>query len=278
MAGLASPQIVRHDREVFLGAIDGLLALTGQFGLLLDHLDPAGAEVVALAVPAEFAGDVVSQGDGAQGDGAHEEVVGPDALSGIGQLVVDQIHHLFPGPVLSGQFLAQLVEDGLVQVDDGRQVLTGHEVAALAVHIAHAAQGGVQLGLSFFIVLDVLGDVQHVGVGQEGIQVQPEVHVGQVALSGHVGQLSGAVSGSGLEHGDLDVGVLLHELVDQGLGQLEIVPGHEGQLDGIGGVHLGHVVRFRRREGAQGQRHAQSQHQGQELLHGYSSLLFNHKP
>ena len=227
--------------------------------------------MVVFAVPAEFADGVIGERHGAEGQGSHVEVIGPDALSGISHRF-DQVQHIFPGPILRGQFLVQLIEHSLIQVDHGGQEFAGHEVAALAVHITHAAQGRVELGLGFLIGFQIGSDVQAHGIGHEGIQVQPEEHVGQVVVRRQVGQGSGAVARGGLDDFHGDVGMQFVELVGQSLGQFKVIPGKEGDRDVVGGVQFRHGV-FRGGKAAQGQRHGQNQQQGYQFFHVCFLLL-----
>ena len=273
MTGLARPLVGGINSQVSVGAAHAGVAQADVLQLQLQSLGPAGLEVVGLAVPAEFADGILGQGDGAAGHGSvHAVGVSPDLLSGIGH-GLGQLNELLPGPILSGHFNVHLLEDVGVHVDGRGQELASQEVAALAIDVTSVTDGVVQLGLGFLVVLQVGSDVRHVGRSEQGIQIQPHEHVGQSAGGRVVGQVSGDVRGGGANDLDGDVGVDLHEGSSQGFGHLEVVPNHNGQGDGVGGVHSGHVVLISRREGSQRQHHAQCQNQGNEFLH-FGVLLF----
>ena len=267
MTGLARPLVGGINSQVSVGAAHAGVAQADVLQLQLQSLGPAGLEVVAFAVPAEFADGILGQSDGAAGDGGvHAVGVSPDALGGIGH-GLGQLNELLPGPILSGHLNVHHLEDVGVHVDGSGQELASQEEAALAIDVTSVTDGVVQLGLGFLVVLQVGSDVSHVGGGQEGIQVQPHEDVGQHAASGVVGQVRSHGTGGGADDLNGDVGVDLHEGSSQGFSHFEVVPDHDGQVDGVGGVHSGHVVLIGSREGSQRQHHAQSQNQGNQLFH-----------
>ena len=269
MTSLARPLVGGVNSQVSVGASHTGVAQADVLQLQLQSLGPAGLEVVGLTVPAEFADGVLGQSDGAAGDGGvHAVGVSPDALGGIGH-GLGQLNELLPGPVLRGHLDIHHIEDVHVHVDGRGQELASQEEAALAIDVTSVTDGVVQLGLSFLVVLQVGSDVRHVGRSEQGIQIQPHEDVRQSVGSGIVGQIRSHVRSGGTDDLNGDIGIHLHELSSQGLGHFEVVPDHDAQGDGVGGVHLRHVVGgfLSRRKSAQRQHHAQSQHQRNQLFH-----------